>query len=167
MDISYYDSGSTNLKDKLTLKELKFIEIYVSGEYTMDKAMILAGYEGYHIKSLYRLGRKIVQRYESQAGDHRIIARAMGAGETFIINTLLSLAKNSKSELIRLNATAQLAKILGLTKEILESAGGLTVIFGPPPAQPGVPGAPPPSLPGEPPPSAALPVVKTPLMITK
>ena len=74
--------SKSDLKAKMTQRELKFLEIYLTGKHNIDKAMILAGFEGYHPNSLYRLGRKIVQKYEHQAGDHRKIFRAIGAGET-------------------------------------------------------------------------------------
>ena len=72
---------------------MKFLEIYLLGELNVDEAMISAGYVGYHPKSLYRLGRKIVEKFENQGGDHRKIARAIGAGEVTILRGLLELAK--------------------------------------------------------------------------
>ena len=53
----------------------------------------------------------------------------MGAGEVFVANGLIKLAKTSNSDIVKLNAYAQIAKILGLTKEQLEGAGGITLIF--------------------------------------
>jgi hypothetical protein len=37
-----------NLKDPLTEEILKFIEIRLSGNHSIDKLMILAGYRNYH-----------------------------------------------------------------------------------------------------------------------
>jgi hypothetical protein len=91
--------------------------------------MILAGFEGYHPNSLYRLGRKIVQKYEHQAGDHRKIFRAVGAGETAIAMGLLYLAQNVKSEAVKLNAWATLAKCLGHTKEVVEGVEGIQIVI--------------------------------------
>jgi hypothetical protein len=53
------------LSGQLTIVELRFIEFYLTGDLTVDKAMESAGYKEYHKKSLYRLGRKIVEKYES------------------------------------------------------------------------------------------------------
>lgn len=161
------DRPTVNLKDKLTEKELRFLEIYMSGRYTIDKAMIAAGYTGYNLKYLYRLSRKIVEKYESQADDHRKIFRAMGAGELAVVEGLLKLARTAKSEMVKLNAWSMIAKCLGLTKEIIEGAGGVTIIFeGSDQAQEqALPGAPPlPPSQGE---IKVLPTSTKPMMITK
>ena len=158
--------SATKLKDQMTEKELKFIGYYLTGENTIERSMILAGYDGYHQKSLYRLGRKIVEKYESLGQDHKIIARAMGAGETLVLKTLLSLMK-SKSEKIKLDATVNLAKILGLTKDQLEGVGGITIIFEAADQPAALPGAPPALPVGEPRPAAGLPGPTKPLQITR
>lgn len=119
---------SQNLKERLTLKELKFITIYFTGEYTTIEAMKTAGYEASNDNYLYTLAKKIIERYETQAGDHKVIARAMGAGEVLVFKSLLSLIK-STNERIKLDATINLAKILGLQKEQIETARGITIIF--------------------------------------
>jgi hypothetical protein len=121
--------SKSDLKAKMTQRELKFLEIYLTGKHNIDKAMILAGFEGYHPNSLYRLARKIVQKYEHQAGDHRKIFRAIGAGEVAIAQGLLNLAQNAKSEMVRLNAWATLAKCLGLTKEVVEGVEGIQIVI--------------------------------------
>jgi hypothetical protein len=121
--------SATKLKDQMTEKELKFIGYYLTGDYTQVNALKSAGYESYNLKYLYRLGRKIVEKYESQADDHRKIARAMGAGEVFVIKGLVDLAKNAKSEAVKLQALVAIAKCLGLQREIVEGAGGITIIF--------------------------------------
>jgi hypothetical protein len=159
--------SATDLKSIITEKEARFLQLYVTGEYTIEKAMIAAGYEGYSQRGLYYIASKICNKVESQTDDHRKLFREMGAGEMLVIKTLVSLIKTSKNELIKLNATSQLAKILGLTKEQLEGAGGITLIFE---SAEGArvqvvgPGAPP--LPATP---AALPgpTSKKPMMITK
>jgi hypothetical protein len=120
---------STDLKEILTLKELRFIELYLTGGLTVDKAMKSAGYVGYHPNSLYRIARKIVQKYEHQAGDHRKIMRDMGYGVTKLIELLIDSAKNAKSETVRLNARIALAKCLGLTKEIINGVQGVKIVF--------------------------------------
>jgi hypothetical protein len=118
---------SRNLKDQLTAKELKFIENYLLGDLNVDEAMIAAGYTGYHPKSLYRWGRKIVEKYETQATDRRQIARAIGAGEVTIFQGLLELAKGARSEQVRCRAYDTLASILGLKGELTESYQGVSI----------------------------------------
>ena len=123
------NSAVTNLKEKLTVKELKFLEIYFQGNITQVNALKSAGYEGYSEDYYSILARKIILKYESRAGDHRIIFRAMGAGEVAVVQGLLKLAQGSKSEMVRLNAWSMIAKCIGLTKEQVEGAGGITIIF--------------------------------------
>lgn len=114
---------------QLTLKELRFIELYLTGDLTVDKAMESAGYKGYHTKSLYRLGRKIVEKYESSAGDHRKIMRAMGYGEVKAIEMLIDSAENAKSEMVKLNARVALAKCLGLNNDVVQTHLGVNIII--------------------------------------
>ena len=129
INIVYNSSEISELKDILTERELRFISYRFMGECTVLDAMKSAGYIGYSDEYLYRLARNLVQRYESQAQDHRIIARALGAGEVAIIQGIYDLARTAKSEMTQLNAWCQLSKILGLTKEQLDGAGGITIIF--------------------------------------
>jgi hypothetical protein len=123
------ETPTLDLKSQLTLKERRFIELYLTGDLTVDKAMESAGYEGYHKKSLYRLGRKIVEKYESQAGDHRKIFRSIGAGEVAVAKGLLKLATTAKSEMVRLNAWATIAKCLGLQKEQVDAVTGISIVI--------------------------------------
>ncbi len=67
--------SAINFKDQLTVKELKFLEIYLSGEFTQVNALKLAGYEGYDESYLRKLAHKICSKYESQGQDHRKIFR--------------------------------------------------------------------------------------------
>ena len=155
------------LKDKLTDKELRFVSFYMTGEYNQEQAMNLAGYGDYHPAYKRLLASRIIARHESQAEDHRNICRVMGAGEVAVIRGLLDLAKTAKGEMVRLNAWSQLSKILGLTKEQLEGAGGVTIIFegaGTPGATASLPGAPLPPSQGE---IKVLPASNKPMMITK
>lgn len=123
-------SSAKDFKSLLTLKELKFLEIYLLGDMNLDQAMISAGYEGYHQKSLYRLGRKIVEKYESRAGDHRKIFRAIGAGEVAVARGLLSIAQDEKNPAdVRRKAWADLASCMGLKGEVIESYQGISIII--------------------------------------
>src|SRR5208337_1157845 len=122
--------GNPSIKNQLTLKELKFLEFYLSGEHTIEKSMIAAGYIGFHQKSLYRIGRKIVEKYESQAGDHRKIARAIGAGEVTILRGLLEIAQDTKVTAgVRCKAWEALASCLGLKAEVVESFAGMAIVI--------------------------------------
>jgi hypothetical protein len=116
-------------KTKMSDKELRFIYFYMAGGISIEQSMILAGYEGYHPKSLSRLGKMIVTKHECQVGDHRKIFRAVGAGETAIAMGLLNLAQNAQSEMVRHNAWNSLAKCLGLSKEVLDAAEGISIVI--------------------------------------
>jgi len=117
------------IKEKLTLKELKFLELYLTDGMSIDSAMIAAGYGNVSKIWRYNLAKRIILKHECRAGDHRKIFRIIGAGETAVAMGLLNLAQNAKSEMVKLNAWASLAKILGLTKEVLEQAEGIQIII--------------------------------------
>ena len=123
------------LKKELTVREHRFIELYLTGVLTVDKAMESAGYEGYNQDYLYRLGRNIIQKYESQAGDHRKIMRAMGYGEIKVINLLIDSAVKAKSEMVRLNARTFLAKCLGMQQDVIDIAQGISIVVNTGPQQ--------------------------------
>jgi hypothetical protein len=118
-----------DLKSQLTLKELNFIEFYLTGNYTIEKAMIAAGYNGYHQDTLYKMSRKIIQRYESQAGDHRKIMRAMGYGEVKVIEMMIEAATKFKSETVRQKARETLGKWLGIQTEVIDGTEGITIVI--------------------------------------
>jgi phage terminase small subunit len=123
------DESGIDLKSQLTGKELRFIELYLSGNHTIDSALISVGYAGYHPNSLYRIGRRIVRKYESLAGDHRKIMREMGYGETKAIEMLIDSATNAKSEMVRLNARSTLAKCLGLHQDVVAVNQGIQIVI--------------------------------------
>jgi hypothetical protein len=118
-----------DLAGDMTLRELKFVEIYLSGQINLDKAMILAGYEEYSETYRARLGTKIIRKYECQTDDHRKIMRALGWGEVRVIQSLIEAATGFKSEQVRLNARLGLAKCLGIQKETLESVEGISIVI--------------------------------------
>ena len=161
------DSPAIDLKSKMTVKELSFLSSYLSGGVTVIQAMDSAGYGDYHENARYQLARKIIQKYETQAPDHRNIFRAMGAGEVAVVEGLLNLAQKGKSEAVRLNAWSMIAKCIGLTKDQVESAGGITIIFEAADKPALAPGAPPALPGGEPRPAAGLPGPLKPLQITR
>lgn len=126
------DEGSEEMFDfkaQLTVREMQFIELYLTGGYTIETSLKSVGYMGYHTNSLYRIGRKIVQKYEHRAGDHRKIMLAMGYGETKVLQLLIDSAENAKSEMVKLNARAILAKCLGMTKEQVEGVQGVQIVI--------------------------------------
>ena len=118
-----------SLKDQLTMKEVKFIELHLTGSMTIEKAMIAAGYEEYSQNHRYFLAKKIIEKYESLADDHRKIMRAMGYGESKIIELLIDSAEKASSEMVKLQARIALARCLGLQKEVVEVQHGMNIII--------------------------------------
>jgi hypothetical protein len=118
-----------DLAGDMTLRELKFVEIYLSGQISLDNAMILAGFEEYSETYRARLGTKIIRKYECKTDDHRKIMRALGWGEVRVIQSLIEAATGFKSEQVRLNARLGLAKCLGIQKEVLEGVEGIQIVI--------------------------------------
>jgi len=130
IDVSNEDClDNCDLAGNMTLKEFKFVEIYLSGQISLYKAMILAGYEEYSETYRARLGTKIIRKYECQTDDHRKIMRALGWGEVRVIQSLIEAATGFKSEQVRLNARLGLAKCLGIQKEVLEGVEGIQIVI--------------------------------------
>jgi len=109
------------------LKELKFIEIYLVGGIKEIDAIKLAGYEGKSDSYLYQVARKIIEKYESQAGDHRKIFRAIGAGEVAVAQGLLEIAQGPYPADVRRKAWADIASCLGLKSEQVEGFQGMSI----------------------------------------
>lgn len=116
-------------KEKLTKRELDFLVFHLALGQSKIDAIKSAGYRASHGSYLYLLAKKIVEKYEAQTEDHRKIFRSMGAGEVFVAKGLIGLAKDSKSDMVKLNAYAQIAKILGLTKDQVQGNQGIMIIF--------------------------------------
>ncbi len=131
-----------NLKDKITLKELSFLEIYFVGGETIDSAMIKAGYGDMSWQWRYELAQKIVRKYEAQAEDTRKIFQDIGFGQLTIAQGIKNKAINAKSEMVSLNAYQLAARCTRMLEEPAQSHQGVNIIIncGTEPA--GGPGAP-------------------------
>ena len=131
-----------NLKDKITLKELSFLEIYFVGGETIDSAMIKAGYGEFGVQWRYELAQKIVRKYEAQAEDTRKIFQDIGFGQLTIAQGIKDKALNAKSEMVSLNAYQLAARCTRMLEEPQASHQGVNIIIncGTEPA--GSPGAP-------------------------
>ena len=116
-------------KEKLTIKELKFIEYHIVRGFPVQKSMILAGYQANSEGMYHYHAKKIVRKYEEHEEDRRKIQRALGYGEVFVIQEMGKLAKNATSELAKARAIASLGVWLGMDKESLQGNQGITVII--------------------------------------
>lgn len=130
-----------DLKAELTAKELKFLEIYLTGECSIDKAMVLAGYKDMSSRNRYYRARQIVQKYEQRVGDGRKIMRAAGVGELTVALKIKEML-NDPSKTIQAKGVELAGKYLGMAKETLEIEHGITIVIkgaGQSPAPPGGP----------------------------
>ena len=118
-----------NLKDKITLKELSFLEIYFVGGETIDSAMIKAGYGDMSWQWRYELAQKIVRKYEAQAEDTRKIFQDIGFGQLTIAQGIKNKALNAKSEMVSLNAYQLAARCTRMLEEPQASHQGVNIII--------------------------------------
>ena len=139
---TYNNNDIADLSETLTVKELRFLDFHLLGGENVDKALMQAGYVGYHPHSLYRLGRSIVQKYERQAEDTKKIFQDIGFGQATIAQGIKDKALNAKSEMVSLNAYQLAARCTRMLEEPQASHQGVNIIIncGTEPA--GGPGAP-------------------------
>ena len=119
----------SDLKDKLTAEELRFVGYHIIQGLPVVKAMILAGYQNIPERTLYFKAKRILQRYEAQAEDRRNIMRALSIGEIAVIRQLWHEAQNAASAGARVQALIALGKWLGMDQEALQGAQGITVVI--------------------------------------
>jgi hypothetical protein len=125
--VSVEEEGPIDFKGQLTLKELGFLEAYLSGECSIDQAMIAAGFGDHHVRSRYRRARKIIEKYETQAGARKVL-RACGVGETRVAQKIDKLM-DAPSDRTQLGATELAAKCLGMAQEPRGPAQGIQIII--------------------------------------
>jgi len=123
-NISDYDKSA-----KLTIQELTFLEYYVSLRFRILPAMERSGYQGITNTHKYLLAKKIIQKYEEQAEDHRNIFRAVGLGEIAVAKGILKACHTARTTKELTDAYGLAAKCLGLQREVIEGAGGITLII--------------------------------------
>lgn len=121
--------SKTNLKERLKIKEIKFLEYFISGNYTINEAMILAGYGNLNPRYIYTLASKILRKYEEAAPDAKKIFRDIGFGELSVAKGIKRLAQHGKSEVVQLNAHALAAKCLQMTQEAPAINVGFQVVI--------------------------------------
>jgi hypothetical protein len=137
---------------KLSIQELKFLELHLVKGETIKRAMLLAGYEIPKVEgTLYWRAKRIIRKLEMSAADHRAIMRAVGAGEVAVTAGLFALARSKDTPAVaRVAAYTTLAKMLGMEKDIIQGTQGVTIVIQGPdgqeaalrPAPPGAPGLP-------------------------
>ena len=144
------ETDKIDCKSALTLQEQIFLDLHLIEKKPIKEAMIQAGYNDLPERTLYFRAKKILQKYEAKAGDHRNIFRAIGLGEVRVAMGILELC-NSKNEKNKALGLQLASKCLGLQREVMEGGQGVTVIIQGPDSQvqPSAPALPaPPALPG-------------------
>ncbi len=121
--------SKTNLKERLKIKEIKFLEYFLSGELTIEEAMIAAGYGNLHPKYIHVVARKIIGKYENSAPEARKVFRDIGFGELSVAKGIKRLAQKGKSEVVQLNAYSLAAKCLQMTQEAPQLNVGFQVVI--------------------------------------
>lgn len=118
------------LKDHLTKKELRFLELLADGENTIESAMKLAGYKTGHPNSIYYRARQIIKKYERHGQDIPNIFRDIGFGEYSVAKGIKSLANQDKSITVKCRAHEIAAKCLGMIKDApTPAAVGIQIVF--------------------------------------
>ena len=128
IDIDNIDNA-INYKGKMTPKEIKFLQLHVSGKYRIIKAMDKAGYTEYSNTYKYLVAKKIIEKYERQADDHRNIFRMVGLGEIAVAKGILKACLTAKTNRDIRESYGLAAKCLGLQREVIEGAQGITLII--------------------------------------
>ena len=128
-DIDINEIGENKGKESpFNRKELIFLEYYLILKESMTNAMKLSGYENDSDQHLRYLGRKIVYRYETWAGDARIVFRKSGTGEVRLARTVDKLLK-SQNEKTLLGAAELTAKVLRAAQDPGETRQGISIVI--------------------------------------
>lgn len=118
-----------SIKNLLTVKELNFLENFISGEMTIEEAMVLAGYGNLSQRYIYQIAQKTIRKFEQSAPDAKKIFRDIGFGELSVAKGIKRLALKGKSEVVQLNAYALAAKCLQITREQPDLTQGVNIII--------------------------------------
>jgi hypothetical protein len=127
-----------DIEAKLTLPELKFLELHLVHRLTVPKALRAAKFPNIDElgkTALYDLGGKIRKKYESAIQDKREIFRDIGLGESQVALNIKALTESS-SEKIKLGANKLAADCLRLTEQPPPSHQGVNIIINCGPAAP-------------------------------
>ncbi len=127
-----------DLESKLTLPELKFLELTLVHKMPVPQALKAANVPNTNSlgkTALYDLGGKIRKKYETQVQDKREIFRTVGLGESQVAQNIKQLTESS-NERIKLGANKLAADCLRLTEPPPPSHQGVNIIINCGPAAP-------------------------------
>ena len=116
---------------KLTIQELKLLELHLVKGEGIKRAMLLAGYEMPKVLgTLYWRAKRIIRKLEETAQGHRTLMRAVGAGEIAVTVGLFALARSKDTPPVaRVAAYTTLAKMLGMEKDIIQGTKVVTIVI--------------------------------------
>lgn len=143
------ENNNNNIKELLTAQEVNFLEIYFNSEhkrgkdrFTIDSAMISAGYGDFSQTTRYILARKIVAKYERQTGEARKIFPALGYGPVKVALGIIGHCEDSPPT-VSLNALKLAAQCQGMIEQPDNATAGITIniLTAPPPSPAGGPAA--------------------------
>ena len=122
------NQGKSGKELPFNRKELIFLEKYLIEKESMINAMKLAGYGNVTDRTLSNWGIKITNKYETWAGDARIVFRKAGVGETRLARTVDDLLQSSNEKTL-LGAAELTAKVLRASTDPGETRQGIAIII--------------------------------------
>ena len=128
-DIDINEIGENKGKESpFNRKELIFLEKYLIEKESMINAMKLAGYGNVTDRTLSNWGIKITNKYETWAGDARIVFRKAGVGETRLARTADKLLESSNEKTL-LGTGEWVRKVLRATADPGDTRQGIAIII--------------------------------------
>ena len=122
------NQGKSGKEIPLNDKELIFLEKYLIEKESMINAMKLAGYGNVTDRTLSNWGIKITNKYETWAGDARIVFRKAGVGETRLARTADKLLESSNEKTL-LGTGEWVSKVLRATADPGDTRQGIAIII--------------------------------------
>ena len=121
-------SHIVDLKAEFTPNELDFLSLVLTGENTVENAMIKAGYGHLEKWNRYYTANRILQKHVEQAGDIKKVMRSCGVGEVQVALKIKTLM-DDPSPTIQARGAELAAKILEMTKESIDLAQGIQIVI--------------------------------------
>jgi len=123
------DIPEVNLTKPFTKQEKKFLEIYLSGKVSREKALALSGYKITDNKKSIIIANRILEKHVRRV-DLRQILRSVGLSEIRIAKMVLQIAEDlTNTAKTRLAALELAAKMLGMTRDFDTGYQGAEIVI--------------------------------------
>jgi len=123
------DIPEVNLTKPFTTQEKKFLEIYLSGKVSREKALSLSGFKITDVKKINLTANRILEKHVRRV-DLRQILRAVGLSEIRVAKMVLQIAEDlSNTAKTRLAALELAAKMLGMTRDFDSGYQGAEIVI--------------------------------------